>query len=73
MEKMEKKEAMVVHVSKGLEEMEGAHRAPGISSSEWTSGNVNVPVGSPRFRGTSIWSLIRLAEDSRGRNRMSLP
>ena len=30
---MKKKEAMSVHVSKGLEEMEGACRATGISSS----------------------------------------
>ena len=30
---MEKKEAMLVHVSKGLEEMEGGRRATGISSS----------------------------------------
>jgi transposase-like protein len=33
---MKKKEAMSVHVSKGLEEMEGARRATGISSSAQT-------------------------------------
>jgi len=35
---MEKKEAMLVHVSKELEEMEGACRATGISSSGRTGG-----------------------------------
>ena len=30
---MDKKEAMLFHVSKGLEEMEGARRATGISTS----------------------------------------
>jgi transposase-like protein len=41
---MEKKEAKVVHVSKELEEMEGAHRATGISSSSRTVGQGGLSV-----------------------------
>jgi len=41
---MEKKESMLVHVSKGLEEMEGAHRATGISSSGRTGGLADLSV-----------------------------
>ncbi len=35
---MDKKEAMFVHISKGLEEKEGARRATGFSSSDRTGG-----------------------------------
>ena len=41
---MEKKDSMLVHVSKGLQEMEGGRRATGISSSERTSSPVVVSV-----------------------------
>src|SRR5659263_130990 len=41
---MEKKESMLVHVSKGLEEMEGARRATGISSSGRTGGLADLSV-----------------------------
>lgn len=41
---MEKKDSMSVHVSKGLEEMEGVIRATGISSSAQTGGPVVVSV-----------------------------
>ena len=41
---MEKKESMLVDVSKGLEEMEGARRATGISSSGRTAGLADLSV-----------------------------
>jgi transposase-like protein len=41
---MEKKESMLVDVSKGLEEMEGARRATGISSSGRTGGLADLSV-----------------------------
>jgi transposase len=41
---MEKKEAMLVDVSKGLEEMEGARRATGISTSGRTGGLADLSV-----------------------------
>jgi hypothetical protein len=41
---MEKNESMLVAVSKGLEEMEGARRATGISSSGRTGGLADLSV-----------------------------
>jgi len=41
---MEQKETMLVDVSKGLEEMEGAHRATGISTSGRTGGLADLSV-----------------------------
>jgi len=41
---MEKKESMLVHVSKGLEEMKGARRVTGISSSGRTGGLAGLSV-----------------------------
>src|SRR5450756_2857619 len=41
---MEKKESMLVDVSRGLEEMEGARRATGISSSGRTGGLAGLSV-----------------------------
>ena len=41
---MEKKESMLVRGSRGLEEMEGGHRATGISSSIRSGGPAGVAV-----------------------------
>ena len=69
---MEKKESMLVDVSKGLEEMEGARRATGISSSSRTGGQgglsvvpySEVPEKAARRRFTAEYkrSILKKAE-----------
>ena len=62
---MEKKEAMLVHVSKGLEETEGGHRATGISSSGRTGGPASlsaVPEKAVRRRFTAVYKRRILQE-----------
>ena len=69
---MEKKESMLVDVSKGLEEMEGARRATGISSSGRTAGladlsvvpDSEVPEKAVRRRFTAEYKSDRLCTAS---------
>ena len=52
---MDKKDSMLVHVPNGLEEMEGARRATGISSSDRTGGSAGLSVvPSPEVREKAI-------------------
>lgn len=74
---MEKKEAMLVHVSKGLGEMEGGHRATGISSSGRTGGlavvpDSEVPEKAVRRRFTAEYKrrILREAEASKEQGRV---
>jgi hypothetical protein len=69
---MEKKEAMLVDVSKEREEMEGAHRATGISSRSRTGGLADlsvVPDSEVRELlklGTSLQAAISVAISRKG-------
>ena len=77
---MEKKEAMLVHVSKGLEEMEGGRRATGISSSGRTGGlaglsvvpDSEVPEKAVRRRFTAEYKrrILREAEACKEQGRL---
>lgn len=77
---MEKKESMLVHVSKGLEEMEGARRATGIFSSlaPHRSRGINVvpdpevPEKATRRRFTVEYKLriLREAQDCREQHQL---
>jgi transposase-like protein len=74
---MEKKEAMLVHISKGLEEMEGDRRAASISLSNRTGGlsvvpDSEVPEKAVRRRFTAEYKrrILREAETCKEQGRL---